>query len=178
MADRGGSTAHRIQAEVAGGNSGPSTSPGAERRAAYLLPGQLHAAAEPTAITTVLGSCVSVCLFDRAAGVGGMNHYLLPTYVERERSARFGNGAIELLLADVTALGARRARLEAKVFGGASVMGMVREGRRSLGDENARLAFRLLEALAIPVVDGDVGGTRGRKVVFHTDDGSAWMRLL
>lgn len=178
MADQGGSAAHVNRAATAGERARASTPPGEGRRAAYLLPGQIHAAAEATAITTVLGSCVSVCLFDRAAGVGGMNHYLLPTHVERERSPRFGNVAIELLLADVTAQGARRGRLEAKVFGGASLTGMSREGRRPLGEENVRVALRLLESLAIPVVDGDVRGTRGRKLVFHTDDGSAWMRLL
>jgi chemotaxis protein CheD len=158
----------------------PRAAPGAEpdRIAAYLLPGQLHAAARATAITTVLGSCVSVCLFDREARVGGMNHYLLPQQLERERNPRFGSVAIEMLVAEVLGHGARRAHLQAKVFGGASVTGMSRSGHRPLGEENVRLALRLLETMAIPVVDGDVGGERGRKLVFHTDEGTAWMRLL
>jgi chemotaxis protein CheD len=135
-------------------------------------------AAQATAITTVLGSCVSVCLFDREAQVGGMNHYLLPLQLERERNSRFGSVAIEMLLSEVVSHGARRTRIEAKVFGGASMTGMSRTGHRPLGDENVRLALRLLESFAIPVVDGDVGGSRGRKLVFHTDEGTAWMRLL
>lgn len=149
------------------------------RTSIYLQPGQVHSAGEPTAITTVLGSCVSVCLYDPQARVGGMNHFLLPTPVSRERSARFGNVAMEELVEAVTRLGAGRTSLRAKVFGGAAVLGTTRPaGRRHLGEENARLALGALLDLGIPVVDGDVGGNRGRKVVFHTDDGSAWMRTL
>lgn len=148
------------------------------RASVYLQPGQVHAAAVPTAITTVLGSCVSVCLFDAEAGVGGMNHFLLPHPVNRERSARFGNVAMEELVAAVTRRGAARGRLRAKVFGGAAVLGTRQDGRRTLGDENVRVALGALLDLGVTVLDGDVGGTQGRKLVFHTDDGTAWMRTL
>lgn len=177
MTDQGQSPARKLPMDSSGDGGASVPSPEG-RLTAYLLPGQLHVASDPTAVTTVLGSCVAVCLCDRAARVGGMNHYLLPTHVERERSPRFGSVAIEELVSGVLARGARKSRLEAKVFGGASVTGAPQPGRRLLGDENVRLALRLLESLAIPVVGGDVGGTRGRKLVFHTDDGNAWMRLL
>jgi chemotaxis protein CheD len=134
-------------------------------------------AAKPTAIVTILGSCVSVCLFDADAGVGGLNHYLLPFHVEREKSARFGSVAIPRLVEQVVTAGADPRRLQAKVFGGASVIGAFSHGRK-LGDENARLAFETLDALGIPVLEKDVGGTKGRKLVFHSDDGAAWIRLL
>ncbi len=147
------------------------------RTQVYLHAGQLAVAAEPTAITTILGSCVAVCLFDPVARIGGMNHYLLPHHVERERSPRFGTVAIPELVARVLAAGARSAALQAKVFGGASLIGAFR-GSRNLGEENARLAARLLADAGIPVLDRDVGGTRGRKLIFHVDDGSAWVRTL
>jgi chemotaxis protein CheD len=131
----------------------------------------------PTAIVTILGSCVSVCLWDKGAGVGGMNHYLLPLHVEREKSARFGSVAIPRLVEEVVIAGADPRRLQAKVFGGASVIGAFTKGRR-LGDENARLALESLDALGIPVVEKDLGGLKGRKVVFHSDDGAAWIRIL
>jgi chemotaxis protein CheD len=143
----------------------------------YLHAGQLHAARDPAAITTILGSCISVCLFDPAAGVGGMNHYLLPHHVERERSHRFGTVAIPELVEALLRAGARRGGLSAKVFGGASVVHAFR-GTRNLGEENAKLAHELLEEAGIPVLEADVGGTRGRKLVFHSDDGSAWVRTL
>jgi chemotaxis protein CheD len=146
------------------------------RRGVYLQPGHVHATAEPTAITTILGSCVAVCLFDPERGVGGMNHFLLAHPVRRERSSRFGTVAMEELLDRVTELGASPGALRAKVFGGAAVLG-ARSGR-TLGDENVALAVATLEGCQVPIVAGDVGGARGRKLVFHTDDGDAFVRAL
>lgn len=143
----------------------------------YLHAGQLAAVASPTVITTVLGSCVAVCLHDPAARVGGMNHFLLPHHVERERTARFGTVAVPQLVEAVVRAGASRGALRAKVFGGASVIASLRAGG-SLGEENAALALWLLRDAGIPVVDRDVGGTRGRKVVFVADEGTAWVRQL
>jgi chemotaxis protein CheD len=143
----------------------------------YLHGGQLVATATPTAVTTVLGSCVAVCLFDPVSRVGGVNHFLLPHHVERERSARFGNVAVPELVRAVVRAGASQEALVAKVFGGASVIAGMSRGRR-LGEENAALALHLLEEARIPVLDHDVGGTRGRKLVFVTDEGTAWVRLL
>jgi chemotaxis protein CheD len=148
-----------------------------DRVQVYLHAGQLHAASAPTAISTVLGSCVAVCLHDPVAKVGGMNHYLLPLHVEREQSPRFGTVAVPQLIEAVVRAGASRASLVAKVFGGASVIGAMAKGRR-LGEENALLALRLLEEARIPVLDQDVGGTRGRKLVFFADEGTAWVRQL
>ena len=148
-----------------------------DRLQVYLHAGQLHAASAPTAISTVLGSCVAVCLHDPIARVGGMNHFLLPLHVEREQSPRFGTVAVPQLIEAVIRAGASRGALVAKVFGGASVIGAMTQGRR-LGEENALLAVRLLEEARIPVLDQDVGGTRGRKLVFFCDEGTAWVRQL
>ena len=108
------------------GDSGspPSNSPGdGGRQQVYLHAGDLVIANRPTAIVTILGSCVAVCLWDATARVGGVNHYLLPFHVEREKSPRFGSIAIPRLLEEVVAAGADPNRLQAKVFGGASVIG-------------------------------------------------------
>lgn len=147
-----------------------------ERESVYLHGGQLAVAARPTAITTVLGSCVAVCLYDVVARVGGMNHFLLPHHVERERSARFGSVAVPQLVERLVEAGARRSGLQAKVFGGSSVLGAFRQ--RNLGEENAALALRLLGEVGIQVVEHDLGGQRGRKLIFHSDDGTAWVRHL
>jgi chemotaxis protein CheD len=165
----------------------PSSPPGAPgdarlpdldgRAQRYLHAGEVAVAARPTAMVTVLGSCVAVCLHDPASGVGGVNHFLLPHHVERERSARFGTVAIPELVAAALRAGASRAGLVAKVFGGAGVLGGSSRGRR-LGEENAALALRLLAEAGIPVLDHDVGGVRGRKLVFLTDAGTAWVRHL
>jgi chemotaxis protein CheD len=151
-------------------------SPGG-RDVVYLHAGQLVVASRPTAITTILGSCVAVCLFDPVTGAGGMNHYLLPLHVEREKSARFGTVAVPQLIEAVLRAGGRPGALRAKVFGGASVIGAFRH-QRNLGEENVKLALQLLADASIPVLDRDVGGERGRKVIFHADDGTAWVRRL
>src|SRR6201999_4099775 len=85
--------------------------------------GGFHAADEPTVIRTVLGSCVAACVFDAEAGVGGMNHFMLPDGCDEDWvPTRFGTYAMQALVANVIALGGRRERLVAKVFGGAHVL--------------------------------------------------------
>ena len=147
------------------------------RRQVYLHAGQIAVASEPTAIVTVLGSCVAVCLWDPGSRVGGVNHFLLPHHVQLERSPRFGNVAVPRLVDAVVRAGASRGGLVAKVFGGACVLGAVTHARR-LGEENAALALDLLAPAGIPVLDRDVGGERGRKLVFVSDEGTAWVKLL
>ena len=163
--------------DAAGAATCSGTPDAGGRSQAYLHAGQLAIATEPTAITTVLGSCVAVCLCDPVNRIGGMNHFLLPLHVERERSPRFGNVAVPQLVEAVLRAGATRGALVAKVFGGASVIGAFRTSR-NLGEENWRLALRLLEQARIPVLDKDVGGQKGRKLIFHADDGTAWVRQL
>jgi chemotaxis protein CheD len=144
----------------------------------YLHAGQLAAFREPRAISTVLGSCVAVCLWDGEARVGGMNHFVLPHRAGAgETSPRFGNVAMGQLLDRVVRLGGKFSRLQAKLFGGASVLGGAHTGD-SLGEQNVQLARSLLDAAGIPVVAGDTGGTRGRRLVFQTDDGLAFVKRL
>ncbi len=147
--------------------------------AAYLHPGQIFASAEPAAVTTILGSCVAVCLWDRSTGIGGVNHFQLPQWSGRgPRTPRFASVAIQALLDRLLALGARRAEIEAKVFGGACVTAGASERRKSLGDQNVEHALVYLRECAIPVSASATGGRRGRKLVFHTADGTAWVREL
>jgi len=148
----------------------------------YLQPGQLHVADRPATITTILASCIAVCLFDPRRRIGGMNHFLLPHALTNDGSpaARFGSSATQLLIDQLLAMGTRPRDLQAKVFGGASVIHAVAANRDGilLGEANARCAFDLLAQAQIPVVASDVGGKRGRKIIFRTDDGAALMKWL
>ena len=147
----------------------------------FLLPGMLHASRERSVITTVLGSCVSVCLASRTGEAGGMNHFLLPSGEGHAapESARFGRPAVQLLLQRLAAFGTASRDLEAKVFGGSSIIGAAPGvPGDSLGTKNVAVALSLLDAAGIPVVASDVGGGRGRKLVFDTGDGAAWVRFL
>ena len=145
----------------------------------YLHPGALAASARPLAVSTILGSCVGVCLFDAARGVGGMNHFLLPDSAGNARpTARFGDVAMEQLLAEVLHAGARRAGLAARVYGGACVLAAFRGPGDHLGDRNVVAALRFLEDERIPVLERDTGGRRGRRIVFHTWDGAVEAREI
>jgi chemotaxis protein CheD len=143
----------------------------------YLPPSQVVACAEPTEIVTVLGSCVAVCLWDTVRRVGGMNHFVLAEGRDREGTFQLAGPALNRLLELMAALGSRRRDLVAKVFGGACVLRAFNSGRH-LGMKNAEAARGLLQREAIPVVGADTGGSRGRKIVFHTDDGTVWLRLI
>lgn len=150
-----------------------------ERGDLYLQPGRLFVSAQPYTVRTILGSCVAVCLFDPARATGGINHYLLPHRLgDGESSTRFGEVAVRRLIGAMLALGCARTGLQAKVFGGAHVLRPGDASGRDLGSQNAALALELLAAEHIPVLAQDLGGARSRKLIFRTDDGSAFIRRL
>ncbi len=143
----------------------------------YVLPGRLFVTAEPYVMTTILGSCVAVCLWDPTLPAGGINHFLLPHWAgPRQSSGRFGNLAMKRLIEKTLALGSRRRDLRAKIFGGAHVLDQPQDDGRHLGSRNVEVARRVLAREGIPIVAEDVGGTGGRKVIFHTVDGSVLLR--
>lgn len=148
-------------------------------RAIYLEPGGLVAAARPTEVTTILGSCVAVCLWDEQLRLGGLNHYLLPSSLSGQQpSGRHGDAAIPMLVAEMERLGSQRANLRAKIFGGAHMAGPPTPGKPGLGQRNAEIAQRLLAELGIPILASDLGGSSGRKLRFRTDDGTALIKML
>lgn len=142
---------------------------------AYLHAGHMVVSRDPCRVTTVLGSCVAVGLWDPATGVGGVNHFLLP---QGSESPRFGNIAVRMLIREVVAAGARRRSLQAKLFGGACVLRAFKGGGSHLGQKNVEVARQILIDEGIPVAAQDVEGERGRKLIFQTHDGAAWVRSL
>jgi chemotaxis protein CheD len=144
----------------------------------YLQPGQLYVAQTPAVITTILGSCVSVCLWDTRARFGGMNHFMLPHLAGGAlQSPRFGNVAMKELLDRMVAFGARLPYLTARVFGGSCMFDQMKSAQH-LGQKNINLALDFLSLRGIDIVQTDVGGDRGRKLRFHTDEGEAWLNLI
>jgi len=141
----------------------------------YLAPGRLYASADRVCVTTILGSCVAVCLFDPDQHVGGINHFLLPDGFPA--SPRFGDAAVPLLIQNVLAKGAHRPALRAKLFGGACVLEAFRSAD-PLGAKNVRVARERLQAEGIPIVAEDTGGDHGRKLVFDLQTGDAWVRAI
>lgn len=144
----------------------------------YLFPGHIFAHSEPCLVTTVLGSCVSVCLWDSVRRIGGMNHYMLPLWNgEGLASPKYGTIAIPKLIEVMQNLGSSRADLVAKVFGGGEIL-RVTNGIMNIGQRNVELALKMLEDERIPIFASNVLGPHGRKIIFNTGDGSVLMKKL
>lgn len=152
-----------------------------EREAVKILPGEYFATTSDTLIVTVLGSCVSACIRDRVSGIAGMNHFLLPNDGSGQDnllsdSARYGAYAMEILINHLIKLGARRERLEAKVFGGGNVL----KGFTAInvGERNAEFVLEYLKMERIPVVGQDLLDMYPRKVYFFPDTGQVLIRKI
>lgn len=146
-----------------------------QTQAVKLLPADYLVTAEPVALVTLLGSCVAACLYDPMVQIGGMNHFMLPEGGPGDTSSRYGAHAMELLINDLLKGGARRARLQAKVFGGGNVM---RGFQDPIGTRNANFVLDYLEAERIPVAAQDLGDIFPRKVCFFVQTGRTLVRRL
>lgn len=127
-------------------------------------------------LSTILGSCVAMCVRDPLAGVGGMNHFLLPegSGAGTDAGRRYGAYAMELLINDMLKAGARRDRLEAKLFGG----GRMFDSLRDVGRSNADFAEKFLRDEGIPVVGGSLRGDGGRRLHYWPVTGRALQRAV
>jgi chemotaxis protein CheD len=149
------------------------TAPAATRRV-HVIQGEYTIAREPDVVlTTILGSCVAACLRDPAAGVGGMNHFLLPgtstSSAQGAAAARYGVYLMELLINELLKNGARRDNLEAKIFGGAQTMSSF----SNVGQQNADFAKQFLADEGIRIVNASTGGAHGRKLEYWPVSGRA-----
>jgi chemotaxis protein CheD len=145
----------------------------------YLIPGRIFVAAQPFAISTIVGSGVALCLRDTERGIGGANHFMLPEGPEEgENATRYANVANPALLKRMLDLGAEPRTLEAKIFGGSLPNINFGNEKDHLGDLNVKTVTHFLNMNGIRLAHSEVGGLRGRKLIFHTDDGRAWSEQL
>jgi len=144
----------------------------------FLYPAALFASATPHKVSTILGSCVAVCLYDPIIKIGGINHFMLPLWNGQGlASPKYGNIAIERLVEKMVSLGAKRSNLQAKVFGGGEVIETT-ISQFNIGARNIQLAFEALEDLRIPVIAKSVGGKLGRKIEYDTATGEVKQRYI
>lgn len=133
--------------------------------------GQLHACRSGPILKTLLGSCVSACLFDPVTQVAGMNHILLSTKADVrtfDSSARYGIHAMEILINEMLKLGAKRSRLQAKAFGGGNVLATTNNDNTP-GQRNVEFLLDFLRFEKIPLLAYDFGGPWTRVLQFYTD---------
>ncbi len=130
----------------------------------FLKPGYIYLPKTPTVVSTVLGSCVAVILWDRKRRSGGINHFQLPSCKNAEKpTARYGDASTLMLIRMMVQEGSSLKHLEAQLFGGAYNR---RISSKDVGRENVRMARSILARHGIRVVSEDVGGELGRKIIF------------
>ncbi len=140
-----------------------------EENTHFLYPAAMFASRTPHLVTTILGSCVAVCLYDPIIRVGGINHYMLPLWNGQGlASPKYGNIAIEKLLDKMISLGCNKNNLQAKIFGGGEVI-ETNITQFNIGVRNIKLAYEALDDLKIPIIGQSVGGKLGRKILFDTE---------
>ena len=151
-------------------------------------PGEYCVANEEVVITTLLGSCVSACLYDPYNNIIGMNHFLLSNKryardmpVCITEAGRYGIHSMELLINEMWNRGAQRGNLKAKAFGGGSVLKPVDAFTSSffaVGEVNLRFIREFFQNEKIPLVASDLGGTAGRVIHFYSGDVSVYVRKM
>jgi chemotaxis protein CheD len=152
--------------------------------AAKILPGEFYVSVSGELITTVLGSCVSACIRDRKTGIGGMNHFMLPTDIKRKTSSwndtpvnmqtRYGNIAMERLINVILASGGKRSNLEIKLFGGGKVLQIDTD----IGGKNIEFVKQYLITEGLKIAVEDVGGVYPRKVLYFPKTGRVRVKKL
>lgn len=151
--------------------------------AAKIMPGECYVSREGEMIATVLGSCIAACIRDRAIGVGGMNHFMLPcqgrgqdqwSSSEVSESLRYGNWAMEYLVNEILKQGGRKANLEVKIFGGGQVLANMTD----VGRRNIAFVRDYLHREGLSISAEDVADTCPRKVLYFPDTGAVKLKRL
>ncbi len=147
----------------------------------YIGPGEFYASREDVVISTLLGSCISVALYDPDLKIGGLNHFMLPfphavTGEILSTNAKYGVNAMEVLINDILKKGGQKNKLKAKVFGGSAVLDYQKEATYNIPKMNISFAFEFLDTERIPVEAYSVGGTRPRKIFFFPREARILMK--
>ena len=151
-----------------------------------ISPGEFYVSDGNVLIATILGSCVSACLYDPLNGVVGMNHFLLSsdrygkeTPLYTTEAGRYGVNSMELLINKMLKQGAKRGNLKAKAFGGASVLKPVNSSKLlAIGEVNTKFIREFLRNEGIPLTAYDLGGTAGREIYFYSGDFSVHVKRM
>jgi chemotaxis protein CheD len=149
----------------------------------FLKPGEIVVGSDPLRITTLLGSCVAVTMHVTRLKLAGICHALLPS-CRREHPCCTGEAgkyvecALKLMLEQLKLQGVQPCEIQAKMFGGSDMFDTPDANRRGVGRQNIEMAQRVLEQAGVKVVTQDLGGPRGRKIIFHTSTGEVFLKRL
>ncbi|UXI03840.1 chemotaxis protein CheD [Photobacterium sp. TY1-4] len=149
-----------------------------------IKPGEVYVSSRNELITTNLGSCIAACIWDPELSIGGMNHLMLSHAHENTarnsttfgagsaRTAKYGDVAMGMLIAQLIERGAMKHRLKVKLFGGGQVMGQF----SSIGHDNVVFALQYIKDAGLSLMGSDLGGQVTRQLMFEPTSGRAWVR--
>lgn len=139
---------------------------------AQICPGEVYVTKQHELISTLLGSCIAVCMRDASGKIGGMNHFKLPHgNPKNPADANYGIYAMELLINEILKNGGQRARLECEVFGGGNVIAGLNS---SIGDKNLEFVIAFLRQEKIPIKRKDTGKSGAQQVYYHPLSGNTF----
>ena len=155
-----------------------------------IFPGEYYISSDNEIISTLLGSCISVCLYDKFAGIGGMNHFMLPENLKKKETTlidkshinqsysltKYGLTSMEVLILEMQKKGADRRNITAKVFGGGKTV--FNQSALGIGDQNIKFIKSYLKVENIPLTSENTGDCYARKVLFNTGDNSVLLEKI
>ena len=160
-----------------------------------IFAGEMYVSKKGEILSTILGSCISVCLYDIEKNIGGMNHFMLPDNsgglkgwdgvkpeIKKEdlteKSMRYGITAMELLIGEMQKNGAERKSLRAKIFGGGNIINRNLSKKNSVGDKNIGFARAYLKMEGIKIESENVGAQYGRKIFYLTEKNKIFVKKV
>ena len=143
----------------------------------FVLPGEIALTKQPALISTLLGSCVAICLYNKRMKFGGMNHFMLPTGKVKSMAGKYGDYSSHKLIDSMLRIDQSKGNLVAHVYGGGAVVGHLSSGF-DIGKRNIQVALAVLNEYGIPISKQRTGGTSGVKVFFDNYTGNVEIRLI
>jgi len=148
-----------------------------EKKKLFVLPGEIALTKQPAIISTLLGSCVAVCLYNKSGKFGGMNHFMLPSGGNKSMAGKYGDYSTNKLISAMLKADPNKRNLEASVYGGGAVVGHLNTGFE-IGQRNIAVALELLKSNGIAVKKNRTGGDSGMKIFFDNHTGDVEVRMI
>lgn len=152
----------------------------------YLHPGEFYLSERPAVVTTVLGSCISVIMYDAQSRTSAITHSQMPVCTKNNSSCimcseayKFTDCSIKNILKLLESRNIILENITVKLFGGADVLSANSErSTETIGRQNIAVAIDTINKAGLKITANDTGGQQGRKIFLYTESGEIWMTRL
>ncbi|MEE8431959.1 MAG: chemotaxis protein CheD [Candidatus Desulfatibia sp.] len=136
----------------------------------FLQISEYYITKKPMLVGTLLGSCVSICLYNKCNGHAAMNHFLMPSAVRKamqNNPGKYGESSCEMIIRSLMSIDPDASHYSAQIFGGGNMFSL-RNCIRDIGERNIKIAEQVLAKHKIRIIRRKTGGTKGMKILFNT----------